>query len=138
MFGAKIARGVKIFPSVRIWAPWNLTMDEGSTLSVRVDCYCVAHVKIGAYATVSQEALLCTATHDPADPHMRLLASPIAVEDQAWVCARAFIGPGVKIGQGAIAGAMAVVMKDVSAWSIVAGNPAREIGQRQLRRDSEP
>jgi putative colanic acid biosynthesis acetyltransferase WcaF len=136
-FGAKIARGVKVFPSVRIWAPWNLTMDEGSTLSDRVDCYCVAHVKIGAYATVSQEALLCTATHDVSDPHMRLLASPITVADQAWICARAFIGPGVKIAQGAVAGAMAVVMKDVPSWTIVAGSPAREIGKRELRRGSE-
>ena len=95
-FGAfRLGRGVKVFPSTRIWAPWNLTMDQFSTLSSGVDCYCVASVKIGAYATVSQEALLCAATHDVSDPQMKLVARPITIEDQAWICARAFIvGPG--------------------------------------------
>jgi putative colanic acid biosynthesis acetyltransferase WcaF len=108
-------------------------MDEFSTLSSDVDCYCVAMVSIGAHATVSQYAFLCTATHDVADPHMRLVAAPILVADQAWVCAGAFVGPGVTVGQGAVVGAMAVAIKSVSPWTIVAGNPAREIRKRILR-----
>jgi putative colanic acid biosynthesis acetyltransferase WcaF len=138
IFGAKISRGVKVFPTVRVWAPWNLTIDEFATLSSGVDCYCVARVSIGSYATVSQESFLCTATHDVSDPNMRLLSLPITVEDQAWVCARAFVGPGVKVGRGAVVGAMAVVTKDVPSWTVVAGNPAREIGKRELRQSSEP
>ncbi|GAG29676.1 unnamed protein product [marine sediment metagenome] len=133
LFGAKIRRGVRVFPSVRVWAPWNLTMEEYSALSTDVDCYCVAPVKIGAHATVSQYAFLCTATHDVSDPHMRLVTAPIAVADQAWVCAGAFVGAGVTVGLGAVAGAMAVVTRDVPPWTIVAGNPAREIGKRVLR-----
>lgn len=137
LFRAKIGQGAKVFPSVRIWAPWRLTMEEYSTLSPDVDCYCAAPVTIGAHATVSQEAFLCTATHDVSDPHMRLVTAPITVADQAWVCARAFVGPGVTVGQGAVVGAMAVVTKDVPPWTIVAGNPAREIKERVLRGPSE-
>jgi putative colanic acid biosynthesis acetyltransferase WcaF len=110
-------------------------MEEFSTLSADVDCYCVAPVKIGAHATVSQDAVLCTATHDVSDPHMRLLTAPVNVADQAWVCAGVFVGPGVTMAQGAVAGARAVVMTDVPAWTIVAGNPAREIRKRVLRED---
>ncbi len=131
-FGARIGRGVKVFPSTSIWAPWRLTMDEYATLSGEVDCYCVAPVRIGAHATVSQGAFLCTATHDVTDPNMRLITAAVVVEDQAWVCARAFVGPGVTIGQGAVLGAMGVAVKDIAPWTIAAGNPARVIGKREL------
>jgi putative colanic acid biosynthesis acetyltransferase WcaF len=136
-FGAQLGRGAKIFPSVRIWAPWNLRIDEYGCLSHDVDCYCVAPIRVGAHATVSQYAYLCAATHDLGDPHMRLLASPIAIADQAWVCARAFIGPGVTVGQGAVVGACAVALQDVRPWMVVAGNPAREIKERRLRGTDE-
>ncbi|WP_210211813.1 hypothetical protein [Aquibium carbonis] len=52
---------------------------------------------------------------------------PIHVEDDAWVCADAFVGPAVTVGAGAIVGARAVVMRDVPAMVVVTGNPAREI-----------
>lgn len=136
-FGARLGRGAKVFSSARIWAPWNLTLHEFATLSPDVDCYCVAPVTIGAHATVSQYAHLCTASHDISDPHMRLTYKPIVVADQAWVCAGAFVGPGVTIGQGAVVGARGVVTRDVPAWTIVAGNPAREIRKRVLR-SAEP
>ena len=87
---------------------------------------------IGSHATVSQYAFLCTASHDIRDPHMKLITAPIVVANQSWVCAGAFVGMGLTIGEGAVAGAMAVVTKDVPAWQIVAGNPARIIGQRDL------
>ncbi len=64
---------------------------------------------------------------------MRLITAPVHVSDQAWVCAGVFVGKGLTIGEGAVAGAMSVVTKDVAAWTIVAGNPARKVGLRVLR-----
>ena len=81
--------------------------------------------------TVSQEAYLCAGTHDYTDPHMPLVALPIHIGSEAWVCARAFLGPGVTIGEGAIVAACGVVTKDVPAWTIVGGNPARFIKRRE-------
>jgi putative colanic acid biosynthesis acetyltransferase WcaF len=132
LFGAKVGRGAKVLPSARIWVPWNLTLGEYACISHDVDCYCVAPITIGDHATVSQYSYLCTATHDPDDPHMRLVAAPICVEDQAWVCARAFVGPGVTIHSGAVVGAAAVVVRDVESWTVVGGNPARLIRRRVL------
>ncbi|WP_286177323.1 hypothetical protein [Stieleria mannarensis] len=63
---------------------------------------------------------------------MKLTTSPIRIEDGAWVCARSFVGPGVTIREGAVVGACGVVVKDVQAWTVVAGNPAREIKKRKL------
>jgi putative colanic acid biosynthesis acetyltransferase WcaF len=132
VFGAKIGKRAIVHSSARIWAPWNLEMEEYSCLSSSVDCYCVAKVLIGAHATVSQYSFLCTASHDISDPNMKLTTSLITIGAGAWVCADVFVGPGVTIGEGAIAGARASVFKDVAPWTVVGGNPAKVIGKREL------
>lgn len=136
LFGAKIGRGCKVSPSVRIWAPWMLTMGDLVCLGPGVDCYCVSPVRIGSRVTISQRAFLCTATHDISDPLRPLVHEAIIIMDQAWVFAEAFIGPGVSIGEGAVVGARAVVVKDVESWNVVAGNPARFIKHREFRQPS--
>jgi putative colanic acid biosynthesis acetyltransferase WcaF len=132
-FGARVGRHARVDPSVRIWAPWNLDIGEEASLGTAVNCYSVSSITIGAHATVSQEAFLCTASHDVTDPHMRLTHAPIRIDDQAWVCSRAFIGPGVTVNRGAVVGACAVVTRSIAAWTIVAGNPARSLGPRLVR-----
>ena len=133
LFGAKIGMGAHIYPGVRIWAPWNLVMGEGAGLGPGVDCYCVDKVEIGPWAVVSQRAFLCTASHDVRSKSFKLVTAPIKIGAYAWIAAEAFIGPGVKVGEGAVAGARACVSKDVHPWTIVVGNPARRIGKRIIR-----
>ncbi len=82
-------------------------------------------------ATVAQEAYLCTGTHDFNDSSFQLITKKITIEDSAFVGVRAMILPGITIGKNAIVGAQSVVTKDVQTGQIVAGNPAREIGQRK-------
>ena len=132
-FGAKIGRGANVHASCRIWAPWNLEMGDYSCLSFDVDCYSVDRITLGAHATVSQYSFLCTAGHDLSDPHMHLVTAPIRLGDGAWVCAGAYVGPGVSLGAGAVAAARAVVVKDVAPWTVVGGNPARVLRRRELR-----
>jgi len=134
LFGARLGRRVHVYPSCRIWAPWNLEVGDYGCLADNVDCYCVAAVSVGAHSTVSQYSYLCSATHDPADPTFRLVAAPITIADQAWVCADVFVGPGVSIGQGAVVGARASVFDDVPPWTIVGGTPARFIKHRTIRK----
>jgi putative colanic acid biosynthesis acetyltransferase WcaF len=61
-----------------------------------------------------------------------LLRPPIAIGPDAWICADAFVGPGITVGEGAIVGARAVAMNDVTPWSIVIGNPARQTKRREI------
>lgn len=87
----------------------------------------------GANTTVSQGAYLCTASHDITNPLNPLITAPIVIEDQAWIAAGAFVGMGVEIGQGAVVGARATVFKDVEAWTVVGGNPAKFIKKRIIK-----
>jgi putative colanic acid biosynthesis acetyltransferase WcaF len=132
LFGARIGRNARISPSVKIWAPWNLTVGDEASIAHQVDCYCVDRLSIGSHATVSQYAFLCTASHDISDPNMSLITAPIEIAAQSWVCAGTFIGMGQTVGEGAVIGAMSVVTKPVDPWTIVAGNPAKFIKHRQL------
>lgn len=130
-FGANLGHQVHLYPSCRIWAPWNLTIEDGGGLGDRVDCYCVAPVHIGGHAVISQDVSLCAATHDYNDPAFPLQPKPIRIGRSAWIAAGAFIGPGVTVGEGAVVGARAVVVRDVPPWTVVAGNPARTVRQRK-------
>lgn len=135
-FGARIGTNARISPSVRVWAPWNLSVGSEAAIAHDVDLYCVTKLEIGSHATVSQYAHLCTASHDVTDPNMGLTMSRVVVGDQAWICAGAFVGPGVSIGEGAVVGARSVVTREVSAWDIVVGNPARFLRKRELRKSA--
>ena len=56
----------------------------------------------------------------------------VVIGDRVWIGYRAIILPGVSIGEGAVVGAGAVVTKNVEPYAIVAGNPARKIGERKV------
>lgn len=130
IFGARIASSARIYGTTRVWLPSNLTMGEHAIIGPNVTCYCMAPIRIGAYAVVSQGSHLCAGTHDTEDPLFQLVARPITIEKHAWVAADGFVGPGVTIGEGAVLGARAVAFRDVPAWEIHVGNPSRKIRDR--------
>ncbi len=132
LFGATIGKGSKIDPTCRCWAPWNLTLGQYTALAEGVDCYAVDKITIGSKVAISQRSFLCTASHDITSLQRPLIHKPITIGDHAWVCAEAFVGPGVTLGEGAVAAARAVLCKDVEPWTVVGGNPAKLIKQRKM------
>lgn len=115
--------------------PWNLEIGDWSAIGEHALIYNLGKISIGEAATISHRAHLCAGTHDYTDPAMPLLKPPIHIDDQAWVCTDSYVGPGVNVGEGAVVGARAVLVKDVEPWAIVAGNPARPIGKRLLKKE---
>jgi putative colanic acid biosynthesis acetyltransferase WcaF len=113
-------------------------MEDGSTMADFVDCYCVDRITLGVNSTVSIRTFLCSASHDIRDPARPLTTSPIMIGQDAFIFAEAFIGPGVTIGESAVVGARAVVVRDVAAGMIVAGNPAKPIGERTFKTPIRP
>lgn len=85
---------------------------------------------IGSDVSVSPHVHFITASHDVNCPHFSPVSSPITVEDCVWIGARATVLGGVRIGFGAVVAAGAVVTRDVAPLAVVAGVPARRIGER--------
>jgi putative colanic acid biosynthesis acetyltransferase WcaF len=100
-------------------------MHDKSTLGPGVDCYTMAHIELGEYSVVSQRVFLCTGTHDIHRPAFQIYSKPIKIGAHAWICAEAFVGPGVTVGEGAVLAARAVTFKDMEPWSVYLGNPAQ-------------
>ena len=132
LFGARLGRGSYVYASARIFAPWNLTMGR-ALIGPRTDIYNKATVTLGNNTVVSQDACLCTASHDITLLDRPLLTAPILAGDHVWVAARAFIGPGVTLGDGVVVGATASVFRSVAPWTVVGGNPAVPIKSRKLK-----
>lgn len=136
LFGAKIEWDANVYASVKIWAPWMLQMGHRACLGPEVICYNQDCVILEDEAIVSQYSYLCTAGHDvnmmnTADKS--LITAPIILKSKSWVGTRAFISMGVIIGEYSIVGATASVYKDVEAYTIVGGNPAKIIKKRTLK-----
>lgn len=133
LFGADVSLKARVCPRVRIWAPWNLTMEEYATLADDVDCYCVAPIRIGAHTTISQYTYLCGATHDFEQARFPLQPAPITIGRDCWVAACCFVAPGVTIGDGTVVGARSSVFKDLPAWKVCMGTPAKPVRDRVIK-----
>lgn len=131
--GAKVGRGARVRPSVRIEVPWHLHLGDDCLVGDYAILYSLGQIRIGRRATVSQYAHLCAGTHDYADPTFPLLTPPVTVEEGAWVAADAFVGPGVTVGAWAVVGARSTVLKDVPPWQVWAGSPAKFVKRREMR-----
>jgi acetyltransferase-like isoleucine patch superfamily enzyme/glycosyltransferase involved in cell wall biosynthesis len=107
-------------------------IEIGSNTVINRFCYLDgrASLKIGNNVNISHYTLIQTLTHDAQNPDFVCIEAPVVIGDNAWIGARALICPGVKIGEGAVVAAGAVVTRDVPDYTIVGGNPARPIKER--------
>jgi len=121
---------VHIHPSVNIAIPWNVVVGDFTSIGDRANLYSLGPITVGANTTVSQGAHLCAGTHDHTRADLPLVKSPICIEDGVWICADAFVGPGVTVGSHAIVAARAALMADAPPWMIVGGVPAKVIQAR--------
>ena len=133
LFGATIGEGCKINNSAKIWAPWNITLGKFVSLGPHCEIYSADKITIEDKVTISQGAYICSASHDISYINKPLITKPITIEKFSWICADAFIGMGVTIGEGAVVGARACVFKDVEPWTVVGGNPAKFIKKRVIK-----
>lgn len=87
-------------------------------------------IRTGSDVSIGPEAAILTLGHDPQSADFADAGGDVIIGDRVWIAYRAIILPGVKIGDGAVVAAGAVVTRDVEPFTIVAGSPARKIGMR--------
>jgi putative colanic acid biosynthesis acetyltransferase WcaF len=131
LFGATMGPNCHFYPGSKVWAPWNLICADQVTAGDGVEIYNPVPMRFGSHAIMSQGAYLCGATHDFDEPAFPLLAYEMTFGAYCWVCARASVGPGVQVGEGAVLGLASVASRDLEPWTVYAGAPAVKVKQRK-------
>jgi acetyltransferase-like isoleucine patch superfamily enzyme len=115
-----------------------LTIGDFSFIG-RATIQLLASITIGKSVVINDDVTILTGTHDVNDKHFQLLKKPVIVGNYAWICTGAMILPGVTIGEGAVVAAGTVVSRDVPAYHVVAGNPAKVVRtNRSQKLDYKP
>jgi len=108
----------------------NFVMGDHCVVNQRCRLDTRGGIYIGNNVSISAEVCILTADHDPQSPTFAGRVGRVSIQDYAFIGTRALILPGVTIGEGAVVAAGAVVTRDVAPYTIVAGVPARKIGER--------
>lgn len=130
LFGAKIGAQNFIYPDCKIWAPWLLTTEDVVTIGRGVEIYNPGGVYLGHHSILSQNAYLCGATHDYNSIDFTYLMKAIVLEPYVWICAKAIVLPGVRCKEGSVLGAASLTSRDLEAWTVYGGNPAKALKAR--------
>ena len=132
VFGAQVGVGVVIKPGVNIKYPWRLTIADHAWIGEKVWIDNLADVSIGANSCISQGAMLLTGNHDFSKTSFDLILGSIVIEDGAWIGAKSVVTPGVTCGSHSVLTVCSVATKDLDAYSIYQGNPAKFIRKRNI------
>lgn len=130
-FGAQLGKDCHVYARARIWAPWNLHCEDVVAIADEAIIYNPARITLGSHSIVSEQAYLCTASHDYQDPAFPMVWKPITVGRYAWICARASVHMGVTIGEGAVLGLGSITSEDLDPWGVYVGVPARKVKARR-------
>lgn len=131
--GIKIGRQSKIHVFCRFFGLGKITIGEGTIIGEFSFLDGRGGLKIGSHTDIASQVLIYTSEHDINHPEFKAVESPVEMGDYVFIGPRAIILPGVKIGRGVVIAAGAVVTEDVPAGKIVAGVPAKVIGERKLK-----
>lgn len=123
-FGATVGNGVLIRHRVIVQWPWKLSIGDNSWIGTDVELYNLDQISIGSDVCISQQAYLCTGSHDRRSPSFEFDNGPIVIENGAWLCARSTVLRGVTVGANSVVGATCLVARDIPANSIVRPPPA--------------
>ena len=127
-----ISSNCSIARTARVDYPWNFSIGDHSSICGRAWVYCLDKISIGANCCIGEDVKLITGSHDISSTTFDLVTKQITIGDNVWIATGAYILPGVSIGDGAVVAAGAIVTKDVEPWTVVGGNPARELRKRWL------
>lgn len=130
----KIGKEVWVEPPFYFCYGKHISIGEGSYINVNCNFIDDGEIIIGKKVMFGPAVTIATVGH-PVHPDFRdyMYAAPVHIADNVWIGANVTICPGVTIGENSVIGAGSVVIHDVPANSIAAGNPAKIIRQIEER-----
>jgi putative colanic acid biosynthesis acetyltransferase WcaF len=134
-FGATIGRGVVIKPGVHVKFPWRLWVGDHVWIGENTWIDNLAPVTVGNHCCISQGVYLCTGSHNWRSVQFDLITRPIQVENHAWICAKAVVGPGARVGEGAVLTLGSVATGELAPWTVHEGVPAQPSRPRNIDKE---
>lgn len=128
--GIRIGKDSSFHWRARFYRPWKLRIGRNTIIGNDAMMDARNGIEIGDNVSLSMGVWIWTMEHDPQSPLYEVKGGPVRVEDYAWVSCRVTVLPDVTIGKGAVVAAGSVVTRDVEPYSIVAGVPAKKVGER--------
>jgi len=128
-FGAKIGKNVFIRHDVRIMWPWKFEVGDNCWLGEGARFINLENISIGDDVCISQEAMLCTGSHDHRISDFPYRNRPITIADGVWIAARATVLPGVTIGAQSVIAAQEIVRSDIPANKMLLDGNLRDIAE---------
>ncbi|TDP74634.1 acyltransferase [Roseateles toxinivorans] len=135
---SRLGRGSVLDYQSNVRFPWKVIIGDGVWINRGCEIYGSmlakgdARIRIGDHCALAPRVRILSATHDHRSLSLPDRAAGVEIGRHVWIGAGATILPGVKIGDGAVVAAGSVVTRDVAAFTIVAGNPARFLKMREL------
>lgn len=131
--GATLEKRTVIHFKTEIRNPRGLYVGEGSIIGDNAVLDARKGLSIGKNVNLSSNISIYTLQHDHRDPDFACQKDrkmSVEIGDRAWLGCNVIVLPGVSIGEGAVCCAGCVVTKDVPPYAIMAGIPAKQIGER--------
>nr|WP_198412508.1 DapH/DapD/GlmU-related protein [Nocardioides mangrovicus] len=124
------------------WFGSGRGIEVGDRSAIGMDALVIGPLTLGDDVMMGPRCMLIAANHRvdstalPMNRQGFVADRRIVVEDDVWIGAGVTIVAGRRIGTGSIVAAGSVVTRDVAPWTVVGGNPAREIGRREKTHES--
>ncbi len=126
-FGAKVGKGVRIHPSVKVIIPWHIEIGDHVTVHDRAILYALGQITIGEGSEIGPLTHLCAGTHDFTDPKFTLLRQPITIGSHCVLGAASFVAPNVTLAEGTTLAPRAALYADSAPRTHYQGNPAKAV-----------
>lgn len=133
IIGIEIGKGSVIHCGATLYTLGNIKIGLDTIVGEKTTLDGRGKLTIGNHVAIASEVMIYTSKHDINSANFRPINMPVIIEDYVFIGPRAIILPGVVIEKGAVVGAGAVITKNVPAFGIVGGVPARQINTRQIK-----
>lgn len=135
--GGLIDRKLYIRYPRRVYIGKNCAINRGCKFYASAHTSDNKNIVIGDHVVIGPNVTIFSAGHNPATIDLKDNYGRVTIDNDVWIGGNTTILQGVTIHQGAVVGAGSIVTKDVPAWTIVAGNPARVIKKREIITNNE-
>lgn len=130
MFGMEIGKDSTIFLHCKFSSPWNIKLGDNVAISQYSYLDGRGGLFIGNNVNIGRSVSVFTGTHEYNKPGFDYVTHKVHIHDNVWIASNALLLPGVQLNEGCVIAAGAVVTKNIDAYTVVGGNPAKKIKER--------